>query len=145
MPPPSGSTPLGTAVGVIAVMRPATARPTVNRMDDRWHYLAVLVACLLLTAPLERLGAGVYRRFDAVARTLLPVVAVFGVWDVVAIARGHWTFSAKFTLGLVLPGGMPVEELLFFLVIPLCALLTYEAVRAVSAPRPEGARWVRST
>ncbi|WP_367138585.1 lycopene cyclase domain-containing protein [Saccharothrix sp. HUAS TT1] len=114
-------------------------------MEDRWQYLAVLAVCLLLTAPLEFLGAGVYRRFEAVARTLLPVVLLFATWDLIAIARGHWTFSERFTLGLVLPGGMPVEELLFFLVIPLCALLTYEAVSAVTAPRPEGARWARST
>lgn len=114
-------------------------------MDDRWEYLAVLVACLLLTAPLEFLGAGVYRRFGAVLRTLLPVVALFGAWDLVAIARGHWTFSERFTLGFVLPGGMPVEELLFFLVVPLCALLTYEAVEKVSALRPEDVRWARNT
>ncbi|GAB3004175.1 lycopene cyclase domain-containing protein [Saccharothrix stipae] len=114
-------------------------------MDDRWEYLSVLVVCLLLTAPLEYLGAGVYRRFDALARAVLPVVVLFGAWDLVAIARGHWTFSERFTLGFVLPGGMPVEEALFFLVIPLCALLTYEAVGAVVVPRVEGARWVRNT
>ncbi|WP_158851930.1 lycopene cyclase domain-containing protein [Saccharothrix deserti] len=114
-------------------------------MDERWQYLSVLVVCLLLTAPLEYLGAGVYRRFDAVARTLLPVVVLFGAWDLVAIARGHWTFSERFTLGFALPGGMPVEEALFFMVIPLCALLTYEAVRSVVVPRPEDVRWVRNT
>ncbi|MFD1148381.1 lycopene cyclase domain-containing protein [Saccharothrix hoggarensis] len=114
-------------------------------MDDRWEYLSVLVGCLVLTAPLEYLGAGVYRRFDAVVRAVFPVLVVFGAWDLVAIARGHWTFSERFTLGLVLPGGMPVEEALFFLVIPLCALLTYEAVRALVAARSEDARWVRNT
>ncbi|MEU4743762.1 lycopene cyclase domain-containing protein [Actinosynnema sp. NPDC023658] len=114
-------------------------------MDDRWEYLVVLAVCLLLTAPLEYLGAGVYRRFDAVARTLLPVVALFGVWDLVAIARGHWWFDERFTLGLVLPGGLPLEEALFFLVVPLCALLTYEAVRRVTATRPKGVRWARNT
>ncbi|ONI80271.1 lycopene cyclase [Saccharothrix sp. ALI-22-I] len=114
-------------------------------MDDRWEYLSVLFVCLLLTAPLEYLGAGVYRRLDAVVRTLLPVVVLFGAWDVVAIARGHWTFSERFTIGFALPGGMPVEEALFFLVVPLCALLTYEAVQKVIAPRSEDMRWVRNT
>jgi lycopene cyclase domain-containing protein len=126
-------------------MRTAVPRFTVSRMDDRWEYLLVLVVCLLLTAPLEYLGAGVYRRFDAVTRTLPPVVALFGVWDLVAIARGHWTFDERYTLGLVLPGGLPLEEALFFVVVPLCALLTYEAVRRVTATRAEDVRWVRST
>lgn len=57
-------------------------------MDDRWEYLSVLVVCLLLTAPMEYLGAGVYRRFDAVARTMLPVVVLFGAWEMVAPEDG---------------------------------------------------------
>jgi hypothetical protein len=31
-----------------------------------------------------------------------------------------------------LPGGIPVEELLFFLVVPVCAVLAFEAVRTVT-------------
>jgi hypothetical protein len=30
-----------------------------------------------------------------------------------------------------LPGGLPLEELLFFAVVPTCAVLAYEAVRTV--------------
>ncbi|HEV7909429.1 MAG TPA: lycopene cyclase domain-containing protein [Pseudonocardiaceae bacterium] len=103
---------------------------------DRWQYLALMAACLAVTAPLEPLGAGVYRRAGRLARTLLPVVAVFAVWDVVAIARGHWSYNARYTTGLSLPGHVPVEELVFFVVIPLCAILTYEVVSAQTAPRP---------
>lgn len=101
-------------------------------MGDRWQYLAVLAACVVVTAPLEFLGSGVYRRLGTLARALLPVLAVFAAWDLVAIARGHWTFNEAFTLGVVLPGGMPVEEVLFFVVVPVCAVLTYEAVGALS-------------
>ena len=31
-----------------------------------------------------------------------------------------------------LPGGIPVEEVLFFLVVPLCSVLALEAVRRVT-------------
>ena len=51
---------------------------------DRWQYLMVLLACLLLTAPLEFFGRGVYRRPRRVVAALLPVAAVFLIWDVVA-------------------------------------------------------------
>ncbi|MEV0675076.1 lycopene cyclase domain-containing protein [Actinosynnema sp. NPDC050436] len=99
---------------------------------DRWQYAALMALCLVVTVPLEPLGAGVYRHgAGALARTLFPVVLVFGAWDLVAIARGHWTFGSEFITGVFLPGGVPVEELLFFLVIPLCALSTYEAVTGV--------------
>ena len=41
--------------------------------------------------------------------------------------RGEWWFSARYTLGLRL-AGLPLEEWLFFLVVPVCALLTYEVL-----------------
>ena len=50
-------------------------------------------------------------------------------WVLYAIAPGHWTYDAAQTLGVRLPGGIPVEEVLFFLVVPVCAVLAFEAVR----------------
>ena len=99
-------------------------------------YLAVLALCLLGTLPLEVwLGVRVYRRPRRLLLTLLPVVAVFYLWDVYAIAADHWSFDPAQTVGLVLPGGVPVEELLFFVVVPTCAVLAFEAVRRVKGWR----------
>ncbi len=97
-------------------------------MDDRWQYLALMGACLLLTLPLEFvLRARVYRRPLRLLLALLPTIVVFVIWDVVGILRHHWSYSPKFTTGIML-GVMPLEELVFFIVIPICGLLTYEAV-----------------
>jgi lycopene cyclase domain-containing protein len=96
-------------------------------------YLAVLAVCLLGTLPLEVwLGVRVYRRPRRLLLTLLPVVAVFVVWDLYAVSAGQWDFDPGQTVGLVLPGGVPVEELLFFVVVPTCAVLAFEAVRRVT-------------
>lgn len=35
------------------------------------------------------------------------------------------------TTGVLLPGHLPLEEALYFVVIPTCAVLGFEAVRAV--------------
>jgi len=95
-------------------------------------YVGMLAFCLLGTLPLELwLGVRVYRQWRRLLLTLLPVVAVFLVWDLYAIAAGHWDFDSSQLLGVVLPGGVPLEELLFFLVVPTCALLAFEAVRRV--------------
>ncbi len=95
-------------------------------------YVGVLAFCLLGTLPLELwLKVGVYRRWRRLLLTLLPVVAVFVVWDLYAIAVGHWSFDPAQTLGVELPGGLPLEELLFFVVVPVCSVLAYEAVRTV--------------
>ena len=103
---------------------------------DRYQYLAVMAACLVLTLPLEFVyGARVYRRPARLARALLPVIAVFYLWDAVAVARGHWWFSPEYTTGWTLPLGVPFEELVFFVVVPICALLTVEAVANVTSGR----------
>jgi lycopene cyclase domain-containing protein len=95
-------------------------------------YVGVLALCLLGTLPLELwLKVGVYRRWRRLLLTLLPVVAVFVGWDLYAIHARHWTFDPVQTVGVELPGGLPLEELLFFVVVPICTLLAYEAVRTV--------------
>jgi lycopene cyclase domain-containing protein len=95
-------------------------------------YLGMLAFVVLGTLPLELyLKVGVYRRWRRLLLTLAPVVPLFVAWDVYAVHRGHWTFDPAQVLSLRLPGGLPLEELLFFFVVPLAAVLTLEAVRTV--------------
>ncbi len=95
-------------------------------------YLVVLAACLIGTAPLEViLRTRVYARPVRLLLTLLPVGVVFTGWDVYAISRRHWGYDRAQMSGVRPVGGLPLEELLFFLVVPVCAVLTLEAVRAV--------------
>ena len=97
----------------------------------RLTYLLVLAGCLIGTAPLEVvLHTRVYARWRRLLLTLLPVFVVFTVWDVLAIRAGHWAYDPGQTTGLRV-GVVPVEELLFFVVIPTCSVLALEAVRAV--------------
>ena len=103
---------------------------------DRYQYLLLMGICVVITLPLELvLGARVYRRPRRLISALALPVAIFCLWDVVAIARDHWRYSARYTTGWELPFDLPVEELVFFLVIPICALLTLEAVRALLGRR----------
>lgn len=99
----------------------------------RFTYLLILIACLVVTLPLELfLGARVYRQPLRLLLTLIPVVGFFTVFDEWGIWRGHWAFDSRQITGLELPFDLPVEEVLFFAVIPVCALLTYEAVRRLT-------------
>ncbi|MGH3096678.1 MAG: lycopene cyclase domain-containing protein [Streptosporangiales bacterium] len=98
---------------------------------DHWQYLILMACCLLLTAPLELLGARVYRRPARLARAVLPVTLVFLAWDAVAVATGVWTYNARYITGVRLPFDVPVEELVFFLVVPVCGVLTYSCVQAL--------------
>jgi lycopene cyclase domain-containing protein len=81
------------------------------------------------------LKVGVLRRWRRLLLTLVPVVVVFTAWDVAAIAAGHWTFDPHQTTGVLLPGRLPLDELLFFVVVPVCAVLGFEAVHKVLGSR----------
>ena len=90
-------------------------------------YLLLLASCVVVTLPLELvLGVRVYRRPRRLLLTLAPVLAVFTTWDALAIHAGQWSYHRL--LGVRI-GNVPIEELAFFVVIPLCAVLTLEAVR----------------
>jgi lycopene cyclase domain-containing protein len=90
-------------------------------------YLAVMAGCVVVTLPLELLlRADVYRRARRLVLTLLPVTAVFITWDVLAIHAHDWHYRR---LSGIRIGNLPIEELVFFLVIPTCSILTFEAVR----------------
>jgi lycopene cyclase domain-containing protein len=97
---------------------------------ERFQYLLLLAACLLGTLPLELvLGVRVWRRPARLARAVLPVTALFSLWDILAIRGRLWTYAPRYTTGWEVGFGLPVEELAFFFVIPVCGILSVEAVR----------------
>ncbi len=97
---------------------------------DKGQYLFVMAACLVVTLPLEWLfSARVYRRPRRTFSAVAPFFVAFYLWDAVAIARDHWFFNEQYVSGVVLPLGVPLDEAVFFVVVPLCALLSYESVR----------------
>ncbi len=98
----------------------------------RFSYLAVLVFVIIGTVWLEVVvRTRVYRRWRRLLLAIVPAAAIFVVWDLYAISREHWWFDSERITGVYLPGDLPLDELLFFLVIPLAAILTLEAVRGV--------------
>ena len=105
-------------------------------MGPRFQYLALLALCLGGTAFLEvRFDARVWRRPLLVMRALAPPWLVFNLANEVAVFRGLWFYNATYTTGWTVPRRYPVEEMCFFVAIPICALLTFEAASAVYAGR----------
>jgi lycopene cyclase domain-containing protein len=99
---------------------------------DHLRYLLLLAGCLAVTLPLELSGTRVYRRPGRLAAAVLPVAALFVTWDVLAIAGGAWHYDHRYVSGLTLPMSLPLEEALFFVVVPVCAVLTFETVQRLS-------------
>ena len=99
---------------------------------DDFQYLLLMGACLAITLPLEFvLGARVWRQPRRLVKALAIPVVIFVIWDLYAIARDHWGYNPDYVTGWELPGNLPIEELVFFITIPICSLLTFEAVGRV--------------
>lgn len=65
-----------------------------------------------------QLGLGadlLWRRRRLLLAALLPAVAYLGGADALAIHTGIWTIAPRWSLGVLLGGALPLEELIFFL------------------------------
>lgn len=62
-----------------------------------------------------------------VVSILIPFI-LFVIWDIWAASRGHWGFNEKYVTGFRL-FNLPIEEILFFIVIPFCGIFTWECVK----------------
>nr|ANY57951.1 lycopene cyclase [uncultured bacterium] len=103
---------------------------------QQWSYVAMLAFCLAGTLPLvPAFRLRVLRQPRRLLITILAAGSPFLVWDLYATRAGHWRFDAAQTLPWRV-AGLPLEELAFFVVIPLASVLTFEAVGAVRRRDP---------
>lgn len=115
----------------------------------------LLIDIIVLSIPLLfsfRQKTKFYRRIPYVVAAFLSVGSVFLAWDVWATSHGDWGFSAAYITGHHILG-LPIEEILFFLMIPYSCLFIYEnlicyfADRHLKIPRVlnglvAGASWI---
>jgi len=78
----------------------------------------------------------VLRQFKRMVTAIIPVAFLFIAWDAYAISRGHWFFDKDQILGIYGPWSIPLEEYLFFIFVPMAALMTIEAVRKTKKDWP---------
>lgn len=98
----------------------------------KFGYMAMIIFTVVGSFWLEIfLKVGVLRRFKRAVKAIAPVAFLFIAWDAYAIRSGHWRFDENQILGLYGPFCIPLEEYLFFIVVPVAAIMTIEAVRTV--------------
>lgn len=69
-----------------------------------------------------------YKKHKALFIATFATAFVFIVWDIIFTAAGIWSFSHHHVVGLFI-GGLPIEEWLFFVVIPYACIFIYEVLR----------------
>jgi lycopene cyclase domain-containing protein len=49
-------------------------------------------------------------------------------WDMYAIPREHWIFTGRGILGIKIINGIPIEELMWFLIVPYFWITIYHTI-----------------
>jgi lycopene cyclase domain-containing protein len=94
---------------------------------ENLYYLIYLIVVFLSALLIKQVG-GIKLSFRRALMAILPVLLIFVAWDVLATELGHWSFGLDKMLGIVVLN-QPLEELAFFLVIPLFYIVVWEAIR----------------
>ena len=90
------------------------------------EYFLILVALLLVAVFLQRkLKFRIYHSINEMVVMVGTVFLIGVVWDYFATYRNHWVFPGSGLLGLRIYG-LPIEEFMFFLIIPYFTLVLYK-------------------
>lgn len=74
-----------------------------------------------------------WRQWRSAVRALLLVSIPFIVWDMLAAHAGHWFFNPTYTLAGRLYG-LPIEEVLFFVTVPLACMVVWVLLARMAQP-----------
>lgn len=80
-----------------------------------------------------------YRKWKYLFPAMLLPALFFLVWDELKTRAGVWSFSPQHITGFRI-GVLPLEEVLFFFVVPYCCVFIYECI-VCYFPGVKGKRW----
>lgn len=92
-------------------------------------YLSILFVLLIVTFFLET-KFRIHLFSSRKERIIIPLIFFFigVVWDTYAVWSGHWFFSREKLLGIYI-GILPLEEYLFFVIVPYAVITIYKVLK----------------
>lgn len=100
------------------------------------YYLSSLAVLVLVSVLLEvAFKEHLFRSFKQRALWVFLALVIGIAWDMYAIPNGHWVFPGGGILGIYFYKGIPVEELLWFLVVPYFFLTVYATAHGMITKR----------
>lgn len=92
-------------------------------------YITILALLLIISLYLEN-KYKIHLFSSKKERIIIPIIFfIIGViWDSVAVANGHWYFNYDNLIGIKI-GLLPLEEYLFFLILPYFLLTIYRVMK----------------
>ena len=69
-----------------------------------------------------------YKKFHALFPAIVITAVIYLTWDTYFTNMGYWGFNSDYLLGYFV-GSLPIEEILFFIIIPFSCMFIYEVIR----------------
>jgi len=69
-----------------------------------------------------------FKNLKYILPAILITASIFWLWDINFTATGIWSFNSVYTLGMEIKG-LPIEEWLFFIIIPYVCVFIYEVMK----------------
>ena len=66
-----------------------------------------------------------YKYYKPLFSSIIIVGLSYIIWDAIVTFRGDWWFNKDYLIGLEI-AGLPIEEILFFIVVPYSCIFIYE-------------------
>ncbi len=98
-------------------------------MESRYLYFAILGGSLLVPFLLSfDRKVQYYRRWKYLIPAMILPALFYIAWDIYFTDQKVWSFNPKYISGYYIVN-LPVEEVLFFFVVPYCCMFIYECIR----------------
>ncbi len=95
------------------------------------HYTYLTIMLLSLAGPLALSfdkKVAFYKHWKHVFKAMLLPALFYIVWDMLFTKNGVWSFNENYITGIKLYN-LPVEEVMFFFVVPYCCVFIYACIR----------------
>ena len=96
------------------------------------HYTYFLILAAAIAGPLILSfdkKVAFYKKWKYLLLSILIPALLYMLWDIYFTSKGIWSFNDKYITGWKL-FNLPLEEVLFFFVVPYCCIFIYECVRS---------------
>ncbi|MEO6539446.1 MAG: lycopene cyclase domain-containing protein [Ferruginibacter sp.] len=96
------------------------------------HYTYFLILAASLAGPLALSfdkKVAFYKNWKYLFPAMIIPALLYIVWDMYFTAKGVWSFNPDYISGIKLYN-LPLEEVLFFFIVPYCCVFIYACIRA---------------
>ncbi|MEO6489402.1 MAG: lycopene cyclase domain-containing protein [Ferruginibacter sp.] len=98
-------------------------------MNSHYTYFLILAASIVgpLLLSFDKKVA-FYKKWKFVLPSMIFPAILYIIWDIYFTTKGVWTFNEHYITGIKFMG-LPLEEILFFFIVPYCCVFIYECIR----------------